>query len=358
MKQLTILLLLFFAIGTYAQNDRNCVTPVSNYAFQQLFSSLGARQGDAQKLFQAKRIAKENCLSTDQAKQIAEIFENDFNRLAFLQEVYENITDKDNFYEVYNSFTYFSNVFRLHDYVTEHRTGVKVVTEIPQSNVMSFPAYDYPDYRKYFGKIGCTKILSDQEFLQIAENIFKEQSEDKKLSLAYNTTFNNCLQTAQSMKIASLLQLENNRLEFLKKAFYKTFDPDNFKYAIQVFSNDSYKDQFNKFTGGGGSSSVNPSNPPCEVSAQDFANIKNQISKQSFVNTKMNLAKQLIKDKKCFKTAQIAELLDLFTYSDSKMDIAKFSYDYTSDKENYTRLADSFKFSNDKDAFLRFLKTK
>jgi hypothetical protein len=40
------------------------------------------------------------------------------------------------------------------------------------------------------------------------------------------------------------------------------------------------------------------------------------------------------------------------------MEIAKFAYDYTTDKENYVKIADSFTFSNDKDEFLRFLKSK
>jgi hypothetical protein len=193
--------------------------------------------------------------------------------------------------------------------------------------------------------------------MTLADKVFKETSEDKKLALANNISFANCLQTAQAMKIASLLQNEASRMDFLKKARPKVFDPDNYKYAMPLFTSDSYKQELNSLVGVG-VSEISNNNPPCEVGQKDFSDMKTQISKQSFVNTKVTIAKQSIKDKKCFKTAQIIELLALFPYSETKMDIAKYAYDYTTDKENYIKVADAFSFASDKDAFLNFLKTK
>jgi hypothetical protein len=314
------LLLSVLAISIHAQTSKNCVTPISNFAFQQLMTTMNSKSDEAQKLVFSKKIARENCLSTEQVKQIAEIFGNDYNRLAFVQIAYESTTDKDNFYEVYNSFTYFSNVFRLHDYVNERRTGTKPNQDVTQNLVMTFPAYEYPDYRKYFGKIGCSSILADQDFLSLADKVFREPTDDKKLAIANNITFGNCLQTAQAMKIASLFQNETYRLEFLKKAYTKIFDPDNYKHAFQVFSSENSKKDFNTFLGGG-VTEITTINPPCEVSLQDFTSIKNQITKQSFVNTKMNIARQNIKDKKCFKTAQIIEIMALFTFKNGNCKI-------------------------------------
>ncbi len=357
MKHLILLLLTCFTLSAFAQGKRNCVTPVSNIVYQQLFASLKSRQDETQKLNMAKRIARENCMTTDQVKKIAEIFENDYNRLAYVQLAYDNTTDKDNFYEIYNSFTYFSNVFRLHDYVMESRGTKSPVVDQPNADVMSFPNLDYPDYRKYFGKIGCKNIITDQDFNNLAERVFKENTEERKLTAAVNISAFNCLQTSQAMKIASLLQNESSRLDYLQKTYHKVFDPDNYKFAMQLFTSDNSKKEFNNLIGGN-PGTVITTDPPCEVSAQDFAAMKSQISRQSFINTKLNLAKQSIKSKNCFKTAQIIELIALFPYSDSKMEIAKFAYDYTTDRENYVKVADSFTFSKDKDDFLKFLNTK
>jgi hypothetical protein len=330
---------------------------LSNYAFQQAITTLNSKTDDAQKLEFAKRIVSENKILSEQVKKMAELFSNDNGRLDFAESAYQNTVDKENFYEVYNAFSYFSTVFRLHDYVIEQRGGSKTNIEIPTNNVMTFPSIEYPDFRKYFGKIGCTNIISDQDFTQLAEKVFKEINEDKKLALANNISYSNCLQTAQAMKIASLLQRESSRIDFLKKAMPKVFDPDNYKYAMPLFTSDSYKQELNELIGGGVTEITNET-PACEVNQKDFADLKNVINKQGFTNTKVNVAKQIIRDKKCFKTAQIIELLTIFPTSEAKLDIAKFSYDYTTDKENYSKIADSLPFSSDKTSFLNFLKTK
>ncbi len=355
MKKTIIGIIFLFSVGAFAQT-RNCVTPIPNYTYQQKFTTIKAQSGDDQRLPTAIKIAKENCLSTSQVKEIAELFENDYNRLAFVQEAYLSTTDKDNFYEVYNSFLYFSTVFRLHDYIASTKTvqpsvNNEVVTE------MTFPDYQFPDFKRYYGKTGCKEIISDQEFMDFANRVFNEKSDNSKLYLSKEFAQKHCLVTAQAMKIASLLNSENDRLEFLKTAYTRVYDPDNYKYAHQLFKNDANKKELANYASGATNVVVN-NDPPCEVNATDFQAAKAQINKESFNNTKINLAKQIIKSKKCFKTQQIIEILSLFSYSTSKLDIAKFAYDFTSDKENYYKVADSFSFAADKDDLLKFLKTK
>jgi len=357
MKNLSLMILMLISLNNFAQTNKHRSNIMSNYAFQQVIANLNAKPDDAQKLMLAKNVANDNRLLSDQVKKIAELFGNDNTRLEFAESAYENTVDKENFYEVYNAFAYFSSVFRLHDFIHDQKGGTNEVVEIPVNNVMTFPDIDYPDYRKYFGKIGCTNIITDQNFTPLAEKVFKETTEDRKLALANNIAYANCLQTAQVMKIASLLQTEQSRMDFMKKARQKVFDPDNYKYAMPLFTTDSYKQELTALMGGQ-VLEVSNNTPACEVSQKDFTDIKNQISKQSFINTKVNIAKQNLKDKKCFKTEQIIELLSLFPYSDTKMDIAKYAYDYTTDQGNYVKVADAFSFSSDKNKFLEFLKTK
>lgn len=356
MKKLIIGILLMVYSQTWAQVPTNCVTPISNFNFQQKLASIISLQGDNLRLNLSLKTAKENCLSTSQVKDIAVLFEDDYNRLAFVQEAYNNTTDKDNFYDVYNTFLYFSTVFRLHDYVLDSRTAKTVNNIAPVSNVMTFPDIQYPDYRKYYGKTGCMEIISDSEFLDQANKVFNSKTDESKLYIAKNIVLSKCFVTAQAMKMASLLNPEIDRLDFLRAAYKRVYDPDNFKYADPLFKNETYKKEISKLIGG--SSAITIADPPCEVSTSEFQAAKTQINKESFNNTKINLAKQIIKTKKCFKTAQIIELLKLFAPNDAKMDIAKYSYDFTTDKENYYKIADSFTFTSDKDAFLKFLKTK
>jgi len=169
MKKIIFGILFLFSIGASAQT-KNCVTPIPNYTFQQKFTSVKAQNGDDQRLPAALKLAKENCLSTSQVKEVAELFENDYNRLAFVQEAYLSTTDKDNFYEVYNSFLYFSTVFRLHDYIASTKTVQTNASDNVVSKEMTFPDYQYPDYKKYYGKTGCREFANDQEFLDFANS--------------------------------------------------------------------------------------------------------------------------------------------------------------------------------------------
>jgi len=357
MKKVAIIVFSIFTLGAYAQNNRNCVTPISNYTFSQKFSSVSAKRNDAQKQTVAKIIAQNNCLSTNQVKQIAELFQNDYNRLAFVQEAYKNTTDKDNFYEVYNTFMYFSTVFRLHDYIAGTKgNNNNIVIDDPVEAEMTFPNIQYPDFRRYFGKIGCKNIMNEKQFLVIAEKVFNEKQEYRKLTIANNNLYNRCFLTSQAMKMASLLKNERDRLTFLKKAHSKVYDPDNYKYAHQLFKEAKNKQEIQSLVGG--NVVIVDKDPPCKISANEFQGIKNQINKESFNNTKVNLAKQIIRSKKCFNTDQVTQLVKLFRYSDSQMVIAKFAYDYTTDKANYYKVANAFSFTSDRDALLKYIKGK
>jgi hypothetical protein len=356
MKKVAILLLSIITISVNAQTNRNCVTPISNYLFSQKLSSVKSQRNEDQRLRVSKLVARDNCLSTEQVKQIAELFQNDYNRLAFVQDAYKNTTDKDNFYEVYNTFMYFSTVFRLHDYIAGMRENKEVPTEEPENDQLTFPNIQYPDYRRYFGKTGCKNIFNDEQFMMLAERVFDEKLENRKLSIANQSLYNRCFLTAQAMKMASLLKSEENRLTFLKNAYSKVYDPDNYKYAHQLFENANYKQEIQKLAGG--NVVIVDEKPPCEVNDKEFQDIKNRINKENFNNTKINLAKQIIRSEECFTTSQITQLVKLFRYSDSQMEIAKFAYDYTTDKDNYYKVADVFSFTSDKDKFLNYIKEK
>ncbi len=356
MKNVAILLLSIITITVHAQTNRNCVTPISNYLFSQKISVIKAKRDEAQKLRASKMIARDNCLSTEQVKKIAELFENDYNRLAFVQEAYKNTTDKDNFYEVYNTFMYFSTVFRLHDYIAGVRENKDVTNDEPENDQLTFPNIQYPDFRRYFGKIGCKNIFNDEQFMMLAQKVFDEKIEHRKLSAANQSLYNRCFLTSQAMKMASILKSEENRLTFLKNAYSKVYDPDNYKYAHQLFKNVRYKQEIQGLLGG--NVIIVDEKPPCQVSAKDFQDIKNQINKESFNNTKLNLAKQIIRSKECFTTDQVTQLVKLFRYSDSQMEIAKFAYDYTTDKNNYYKVGNAFSFTSDRDELLRYIKGK
>lgn len=78
------------------------------------------------------------------------------------------------------------------------------------------------------------------------------------------------------------------------------------------------------------------------------------VKKQSFSDTKIKVAKTMI-SKNCLSTAQVANLLSAFSFEGDKLEMAKFAYPFTIDKDNYLTLTETFKFSSSTSELTRFL---
>jgi len=77
----------------------------------------------------------------------------------------------------------------------------------------------------------------------------------------------------------------------------------------------------------------------------DFDQLKNTIDRLSFESSRMQVAKQAISANQ-ITSRQVAELMNLMTFESSKLDLAKFAYHNTVDKQNYFILNDTFTFES------------
>ncbi|KAF0201325.1 MAG: hypothetical protein FD170_2784 [Bacteroidetes bacterium] len=77
----------------------------------------------------------------------------------------------------------------------------------------------------------------------------------------------------------------------------------------------------------------------------DFQGVKQSIESKSFDDTKLKIAKQVIASN-CLLSDQVKEIMLLFTFEDTRLDLAKYAYGYTFDIGNYYRLNDAFTFES------------
>lgn len=102
------------------------------------------------------------------------------------------------------------------------------------------------------------------------------------------------------------------------------------------------------------------SSPRCvsPMSAENFAKVKRAISGAgSFDENRLRMAKLATKNA-CMKTDQIRQVMRLFSFGNSRLDFAKHAYAHAYDKQNYTQLVNSFTFSSNKEALMKFLESK
>ncbi len=93
------------------------------------------------------------------------------------------------------------------------------------------------------------------------------------------------------------------------------------------------------------------------LNASSFEEVKTSIASKSFENSKLTIAKQVITNN-CLITSQIKEIMKLFDFEASRLDIAKFAYGYTYDKGNYYQLNDAFDFESSITDLNNYIKNK
>jgi Domain of unknown function (DUF4476) len=92
------------------------------------------------------------------------------------------------------------------------------------------------------------------------------------------------------------------------------------------------------------------------MGTNDFNQFKQTITNAGFENTKLAIAKQTIGNN-YFTAAQVKEIVGLFSFENSKLDIAKTAYRRSIDKNNYFIVSDAFAFNSSKEELAKFLET-
>lgn len=359
MKKFVVFLLLTAFVGiVHAQNNK-CNTPIPYQQFLQKYNQIKSKPNDVSRLQLAKYIVKSFCFSSDQIKEIATLFENDNNRLEFAKAAYANTTDKENFYDVYDAFVYYSNVFRLHDFINNKN----IPGQDDQTTIqIDFPNYKYPSYKLYKGKRNCPQACPIDKFNTIVNEVYSLSDNQQRYYKAISLINNTCLPTEQLMKLSSLVTSEELKLSFAKKAFQIVYDIDNYIEMKQIFNTPRARSEFINFLSSqstDNSNNVTSRITNCSVSDSEYQMIINSLKNEKFNTNKVNSAKQLIQTNKCFTAIQIKGIVELFNYENSKLEIAKYGYDYAINKsEYYVQVSEALGFESSKQKLLDYIKSK
>lgn len=87
----------------------------------------------------------------------------------------------------------------------------------------------------------------------------------------------------------------------------------------------------------------------------DFDSAVRSIKSKSFEDSKLTMAKQITKGN-CLSAEQVRDVMRAFDFEETKLDYAKFAYDYTVDQGNYYKVNDAFDFEmtiEELDAYLQ-----
>lgn len=94
-----------------------CTTAMSKSAFETAKNSIDGKGFDETKLSTAKQVAKSNCLSASQIKEVMELYGFEETKLAFAKYAYDYCMDTSNYYMVSDAFAFSSSTEELNTYI-------------------------------------------------------------------------------------------------------------------------------------------------------------------------------------------------------------------------------------------------
>lgn len=93
------------------------------------------------------------------------------------------------------------------------------------------------------------------------------------------------------------------------------------------------------------------------MNKDDFSSLKKDIGNRSFETSNVSILKEVL-DKNIVSSDQVRELMDFFTFETNKLEIAKYAYKSTCDKNNYFKVYSAFSFDSSVDELKNYISGK
>jgi hypothetical protein len=325
---MTKLFTLLLFIGIYQSSLAQCQT-MNERDFQMAKQRMSMNSRNINTYQAAMDLGRMYCLSSAQARDIANFLANDRDKLDFLKSSFPTIADKENFTDVMDVFRLMSMAFKLY-----HTTLGSINSGSPIPAGSQNP--------------NCQRPLDMTSFQALLRKLTTAPDDRSRASQLLNTT--QCMMTAQIIQLTSSIQDENIKVDVLKRLMPLVYDIENYNQAANSLSSNN-RNLFLAFL-------QNPNQSPTNaVSEVDYNNFLTAIKNQSFEKDKESYIKTYMKNA-YLTTAQIKTIVALLTYDSSKLDIAKFFFTNCVDKQNYFNVAEIMQFSSSKNDLKDYVKGK
>ncbi len=222
------LFLVTVALISHAQQplERPAVLPEAQ--FQEQLRSLERLSNAFEQARQADRWVRDRWLSSQQVKAIAKTMVQEDARFDFAVAAYPRTVDPENFYEVYDAFTSYSKVFRLHDQIQRMRTP------------LTPPGGQQPPM--------VLQPITDEAFADLLKSLRAEALDDTKKSLARQMLAGRPRFLSRQVRdLVKTFSFDDGRLEIAKYAYDSVVDPENYYLVNQAFTFSDQKDSLARY---------------------------------------------------------------------------------------------------------------
>lgn len=358
-----ILILLFLAmVFAIPVSNAQCNYAVKDQVFYRAKQNIKNNHYQRDKFRAASRFVGNNCISVSQLIELCYLFSEDATRFRLSRKAYKNIVNKKDFFDVYDIFKQLSYAIKLYDFTVKFDSGNYDQPYDEDYKNTDYTGISFPYYTNYTGPTGinCKLPISDTDFEYLFNKINLERDVNKNLLKLKEIVARKCLATTHVMKLALLLDLEQDRLHFLKFAYNKTFDMNNFYQSQQIISHSYYKDDLIRYIDNYNAENID--NPFEEIIIEEECIVENDehqaiikaIKDARFSVEMKKLAKHYISTR-CFSMEQYKPIFTLFVYENDRLEIMKFTYDYAPYPNKMFMFANLLRFHSSKTAYNNYI---
>jgi hypothetical protein len=209
-----------------------CENISADEAFWALEQKMNKQAFESDKISMLKQQLSAYCISTAQLSRVLKMFVHESNKIDAAKFALAYIHDLDNYPNLSEEFNFKSSQQELLNYFNSNSAKFTKKSAVTESS-------------NYQGTKGCYAAMSSTEFANLLKAAKLETFDSKRTEVINSGLGQNCLSVDQIEKLAQLYSFDNYKLDFLKIAYGKTYDKDNFGRLESLFSFDNYKRDFN-----------------------------------------------------------------------------------------------------------------
>jgi hypothetical protein len=238
--------------------------------------------------------------------------------------------------------------FRMnyHVDIVINRFGKTLIDE----QLISYSRWEGEDENSYGEEVAMTAA----SFENLRNTLRQEKFTSSKMVIVRQALRDNFFTTDQVKQLAQHFSFEDDKLQVAKLAYSRTVNKANYHLLYSILSYTSSKEDLAKYIIDNGGSGYDTYSVKPIISTEDFNRIKSRLQASFSDNSRISIARQSI-DSYYFSAEQVRELVQVFPFEASKLEIAKFAYGKTVDKNNFGIVQDLLNSRSGREELSRYI---
>ncbi|MBL7718299.1 MAG: DUF4476 domain-containing protein [Flavipsychrobacter sp.] len=204
-------------------------------------------------------------------------------------------------------------------------------------------------------------VLRNQDVTDLNLRVKDRITDGDKVKLMQQVLTSRSYYTDQLRTMMGWLSFESSKLDFAKWAYDNALDKENYWKLEDLFSFSSSKDELTSYVQSRGGMNNNNNNNwggnrgrDNAMRDQDVSDLGARVKDRITDSDKLKLIQTVLNGKEYY-TDQVRTMMGWLSFESTRLELAKYAYNATIDRENYWKLEDMLSFSSSKNELSEYV---